>query len=134
MGTDDVAYCAGLYEGEGTVGTYISKEGTYWSKERRKYRTKPERAVIGLRIRMTDLFPLQLFQDTFDAGYLGGPYKNGGKDSPEHYKDVYFYQVQNFEHVQYIMVHLWPWLSRRRKDQYAKAVKQFLAFGKEGVS
>lgn len=109
---ESVIYCAGLYEGEGHVSSYL-RGG--------------KRHYMQLIITMCDLEPLERFADTFDIGQyqvgsLGGPYtKNGGTNKKPFYKLRY----SNFEHVQFVVAAIWPWLSPRRKEQYVDAVNKW---------
>ncbi|MGH7791686.1 MAG: hypothetical protein ACREOB_05150 [Thermodesulfobacteriota bacterium] len=122
---DWIGYCAGLYEGEGTVGCYSNtlKAGTKNGLSRygkQRYRKKDlDQTKISLRIGMTDLTPLELFRDTMDSGSIRGPYSYRDK------KLIYVYSVRKFEDVQYIIAVLWPYLSERRRQQYTDGVKKF---------
>jgi hypothetical protein len=110
MNKIDLAYCAGLYEGEGTVYTNIIKN---------KYR------YLNLAIVMSDLEPLYFFADTVDVGRLNGPYNLNYKDGLIR-KQRYRYYISGFEKVQYVIAMMWPWLSPRRKEQYKRAVTVYL--------
>lgn len=136
MNRENVAYCAGLFEGEGTVGTYIRRP-TEYLHENGRYYTYKSRSKIQLKIAMTDSSPLYIFADTFDRGSLLGPYKirhtvHGKKVEETGYKDRYHFEAWGFQGVQYIMAIIWPWLSLRRKEQYKKAVKIYLDFKRGG--
>jgi hypothetical protein len=117
MNKEDLAYCAGLYEGEGTVYTNLIKG---------KYR------YINLAIVMSDLEPLYLFADTVNVGRLNGPYNLNYKDGLIR-KERYRYYASGFEKVQYIIAMIWPWLSPRRKEQYERAVIRCLTGAGESM-
>lgn len=124
MDKEGLAYCAGLYEGEGTVGCYISKSSNLTRPNGKIYVQGPRRQ-IRLSIRMSDLEPLYYFADITNAGKLSGPHytKLGNKS-------MYMYRAFTFEHVQYIMTLLWSHLSPRRKEQFKLAVTKYLEFGR----
>jgi len=102
---EDVAYLAGLYEGEGTFWL----ERFYWVKGEKRVRQTPQ---PRLRIVMTDVEPLERIHLTF-GGNLHGPYRNG-KDE---YKRVYIWSVQSQVKVKELKELMWPWLSPRRRKQ-----------------
>lgn len=99
---DEIAWCAGIYEGEGFIG-HGKKNGT----------------SVQLIIPMTDLEPLQEFQRITGVGKVVGPYPCYFKG--KRVKDKWVYGCYNFEHTQYLIAMFWNYLSPRRRDQ-AKAV------------
>ena len=109
---EDVAWAAGLFEGEGTCGAYY---GTFLTKagERRPRKTAQAQLAIG----MTDLEPLEKFKETFGFGSIHGPYEVSGGTKP-----AYKYYVNKREHVQAILAAIYPWLSPRRREQVAQAL------------
>jgi hypothetical protein len=107
----DVAWAAGLYEGEGTCH---SGYGTYRYKGELRSRKTP---TYQLRIAMTDLEPLQKFQETFGVGVINGPYMSAKSTKP-----AWHYSVTGYERTQAIIAAIWPWLSPRRKDQALKCL------------
>ncbi len=110
---EERAYCAGLFEGEGsisfTTGIPLLKSGE---------RGNPYRG-IQLRIEMTDREPLELFGNMMGMGTLAGPFPRNRKIP------IYRYRVTGFEKVQYAICQLWFWLSPRRKEQISKALKSY---------
>lgn len=108
----DVAWAAGLFEGEGTCGSYY---GTYVSKAGKRYSRKTPQAQLA--IGMTDLEPLEKFRDTFGFGAIHGPYEVRGGTKP-----AYKYYVNKREHVQAILAAIYPWLSPRRRAQVAQTL------------
>jgi hypothetical protein len=108
----DIAYCAGLFEGEGCVGAYDKKRLHYkW-------------CCVTLKIRMTDVEPLYTFADTFDLGKIYGPLKNRGLGS----KDYYQYSLDTYDNIDCIMVQIYPWLSPRRREQWRAAKEKYLSY------
>jgi hypothetical protein len=110
----DLAYCAGLFEGEGNIHfstqSRVLRDGS---------RGRPCRN-LSLTIQMTDLYPLASFEEMLDIGVITGPQKKAGNR-----KDVYQFRVSGFEDVQYIIASIWQWLSPRRKEQAADALSKF---------
>ncbi|MGH7792995.1 MAG: hypothetical protein ACREOB_11840, partial [Thermodesulfobacteriota bacterium] len=125
-----IAYCAGLYEGEGTVHTDIrtkkagSKAGL-GKYERRYYRQSDSNVrQITLKIAMCDLIPLELFRDTMDAGNIRGPYKR----SNDNWKDIYVYTIGSYKEILHVKDLIWPYLSERRKEQFEAEIDKYESF------
>ena len=97
------AYCAGLYEGEGSINFYKSRG----------------RRAIRINIQMTDRQPLELFQDFMGVGTIYGPYQRGAL------KPIFQYQAHGFEAVQFIVCNIWSWLTERREHQIVNAFKNY---------
>jgi len=118
MWTDqrDLAYCAGLFEGEGNIQFFKQqnklKDGSYG----RSFRS------LQLKIEMTDKEPLIRFGESLAIGKVSGPYIK-----PDNRKSTYTFSVTKFEHVQYVISSIWYWLSPRRKEQISKALKSYLS-------
>jgi hypothetical protein len=110
---EELAYAAGLYEGEGTVcasyGTFLTKSGE------RRPRQSPG---FQLKIGMTDLEPLERFQEAVGFGTIYGPYEK----KQIGWKPYYHYSVDSFEKTQAAIAMLWSWLSPRRREQAAAAL------------
>ena len=113
--SDDVAYCAGLFEGEGSFGvtrTYTKRSGV------KALRKAP---YVILQIQMTDLEPLQKFVTVF-GGYINGPYTPGGylPGGRKASKPKPFYKaiIQKRENVYGAVNLMWKYLSPRRKEQW----------------
>lgn len=107
------AYCAGLYEGEGSI-SFITKMNRG---------TTPTRS-IRLSISMTDLYPLELFQDFIEVGTIYGPYASFRPGN----KSTYLYQVYKYKDVLHVVSNIWYWLSPRRKEQIEKTMDAYSAF------
>lgn len=98
MNREDLAWAAGLFEGEGNVGLFQSR----WSR---------------LGITSTDRDVLEKFQAVFPAmGRIYGPYDQG-------HKPFWSWQVSKFEHVQAIIAGIWPWLCSRRRARAADVLR-----------
>jgi hypothetical protein len=97
----EVAYCAGLFEGEGCILT--TKQG--W----------PVIAIV-----MTDREPLEQFER-----YMGGAIAPTPKTPRQpHHKIQYSYRAYSWRDVIRIGEQLYPWLSPRRQEQVDKVLRQ----------
>lgn len=103
-------YCAGLYEGEGTIHTRI-----------RKSVRKSGLSQILIRINMTDKEPLDRFLEYIQVGKVHGPdlYNTHGN------KPFWRYDCWRMDEVQYIIDTISPWLSPRRLAQIAEEVSWY---------
>ena len=91
--TQELAWAAGLFEGEGSI---FNGGGTSTS----------------VALAMTDLDVVEKFQK---AVQLPVPiYKRTRRDA---YKDVFEWRTARFEYAQALIAMLWPWLGTRRKQQ-----------------
>ena len=96
--TETVAWTAGLFEGEGCIGTARNK--------------KKRASTPRLQLSMTDEDVVRRFGESLRLGRVNGPYRGkGGR------KDHWSWNVTSFEKVQAIVAMFWPWLGRRRKDR-----------------
>ena len=106
----DLAYAAGLYEGEGSC--VVNKcTRTLSTGERKDY------PIARLTIAMTDLEPLERFQEALGMGVIYGPYAKGA------HKPVYHCHIEGLEKVRQAAYRMMPWLSSRRKDQIMKVLE-----------
>lgn len=106
-------YCAGLFEGEGSIRSY---------QQRDKYNSYY--AYIGLSVDMTDLEPLELFEDIMQVGKIYGPYYRTNKEA----KPIYRYYVASYQEVKYVVDSIYGWLSTRRKLQCDTALSNYLKY------
>jgi hypothetical protein len=105
----NIAYCAGLFEGEGNFGSekyYVKRCGT-------KSPRKTPYAFI--QIAMTDVEPLERIKELFPAARLTGPY------SYKNYKPVYRLVLKDREQLYYAVNEMWQYLSPRRRQQWREA-------------
>lgn len=103
MTREEIAYVAGLYEGEGNV-----------------CRRKDYRNVI-LSIRMTDREPLEKVLEYTTIGSVTGPHKSTGPTKGREYTPIYSYKVYG-SNVQAFIAMVWSHLSPRRKAQARAAL------------
>lgn len=99
---EQLAWAAGLFEGEGCLSTRGKSVNIL-----RKYR---DRGLVAA-MKMTDEDVIFRFKQIVGVGNITGPYNKIGK------KTWWVWQAGSFEHVQALIAILWPWLCRRRKDR-----------------
>ena len=116
---EELAYVAGLFEGEGTV--YTVTGGRYKTKTSEGIRKTPR---IQLAISMTDYSPLEQVVDCLGFGKIYGPYWNSS--GPRNYPS-YHLRYHSFEKVQAIIAAIWEWLSPRRQEQCVEALRTYHA-------
>lgn len=110
MNNEDIAYAAGLYEGEGCVSGHpggLSPNGKRYMR-------------IAITIKMTDREPLERFVQCVGHGKIYGPYIGAPPRKP-----AYMMQISGAKNVAAVMEAILPWLSPRRKQQYMAAVGRF---------
>lgn len=96
----DIAYAAGLFEGEGSVH---GRKG------------HGARAAVS----MSDREPLVRLQETF-GGNLRGPYRRKGAKAC--HKALYVWALCGWDPVEELFRQLAPWLSPRRTKQFERAL------------
>ena len=107
----NIGYITGLFEGEGSVGYYISK-----LKNGNQYRK------IKLEISMTDEFPVELFWDIVGVGKL---YDFASYQGNKH---IYRFVAHTYEDVQHIVCLMWQYLSPRRQEQCRKTLNDYVNY------
>lgn len=106
----DIAYLAGLYEGEGTL--HVARY--YWVNGEKRLRKTPQ---PKMRITMTDKEPLERVQKTI-GGRINGPYQyKKGPESVEHYKQFWILEFDSPGFVREICSSIKKYLSPRRLSQ-----------------
>ena len=111
------AWCAGLYEGEGSMASYLRTTSSKW-------RPQP---TIRLGIDMTDLEPLETFEDIMQLGKIYGPYHRNNKIA----KPMYRYHTDVLSEITTILGRISWWLSPRRKEQATLIVSRYLNWREE---
>ena len=96
MNAIDIAWAAGVYEGEGSL-----------------VRDKRKRATYNLTIKMTDLDILQRFQSVFNLGSIR-PVATPHQLSNPHWKPAWVYLVSNRPAISKILTAMLPYLGIRR--------------------
>lgn len=93
---ENLAWAAGLFEGEGTFSTRLSG--------------KVDRGLIA-KVKMSDEDAVRRFYKIIRVGNVTGPYTIPKK------KPVWIWQTGSFEGVQLTIALLWEWLCSRRRSR-----------------
>lgn len=96
--TYDIAWAAGLFEGEGSIVCYPIPR-----------RINSIRTSLSLQ--MSDQDVVRRFGEIVGCGSLLGPYK--GQRSGN--KDKFLWQAQNFRDCMYVLGQIYPYLGERRR-------------------
>lgn len=109
---EELAWCAGFFDGEGNVGAYDRKKGDY---------IQPR---LILQIAQTDSFVLERFAKAVGVGNLTGPYK------PKTLKSsVYWcYRIEGMNNVQHVVALMWNWLSPQKQGDAIVAMNRARAW------
>jgi hypothetical protein len=105
-------YCAGLFEGEGSITSYLKKG---------KAKMYP---TIQFVVDMTDIEPLDLFEDIMQVGKIYGPYYRLS-DRQYKAKGIYRYQIGKLAEIKHTVSAIYDWLSPRRKEQCDTAINNY---------
>jgi len=105
MSDAEIAYCAGLFEGEGCI-VFTKVMG---GKDKRIPYFYPCLTIV-----MSDREPLERFQSVFPVFRISKPYlpPNGLNKKP-----LYTLRSSNHDAVRGAVEAMWPWLSPRRQGQ-----------------
>lgn len=107
---ENIAWAAGLFEGEGCVGVYSKPSG---SRGPRKGPT--------MKITMTDRDVLDKFHGIVGVGSISGPQRHKGK---EHHKEFWSWACNGTEKVQALLAAFWPFLCSRRQAKAADVIRE----------
>jgi hypothetical protein len=117
MTKEQIAWVAGVFEGEGTF-TYRTYSGT-------------GRRQITLRVVMTDLDVIKRLHTTTGIGNLYGPYVSKQlKQDGTNRKSSYHWAITTQSDVVALGNALYPWLGERRKAKFLE-IKAFYEEGKQ---
>jgi hypothetical protein len=99
---EDIAWAAGIFDGEGSTSTYIPKK-----------RNGPRRQMALSQGGPHGQHPpvLTRFQQIVGIGNVTGPYRDG----------LYYWKTTRMEGVDAVGAMLWPYLSREKRAQFAAA-------------
>jgi len=106
---EELAWAAGFFDGEGSIGGYSNPEEAHISFVLRVYQT--ERTTLD-----------RFHKAVLDIGAVNGPYFR--QDRKEHHKPAYMYSVCGHPQVQAVIALLWPFLSQPKKNQTRKALRR----------
>jgi hypothetical protein len=111
MTDTELAWAAGLFDGEGSVSIKQPSSGI---------RSNGQKWHSGHQIRVTiqqnDDEVLKRFQAAVEIGTIYGPYTR--PPSVRHRNPYYQYQAHGIEAVKVIWKALWPYLSTVKRDQF----------------
>lgn len=102
---EQLAWAAGLFEGEGSFGFYSSK-------------SVPRKVVARLTI--TDEDVIRHFHSVISLGRIYGPHITAKGTKP-----AWTWTTTTFEEAQAVIALLWGWLGARRKNTAKKALIQY---------
>jgi hypothetical protein len=111
----EIAWIAGLFEGEGSVGVYYNKRGT---------------AAVRLTIAQKTDEVLVRCYEILNMGHVYGPYRIKGSQ-------LMLWAVSNIEDVYKVIQLIYPWLSQKRQVQcdvvveYIKTTPKFKRLNKD---
>lgn len=104
---ENIAWAAGLFEGEGCVGVYSKPDGA----------RGPRKAPV-MKISMTDLDVLEKFQRIVGFGKIHGPTI---RRQPNH-KPVWSWSCGGTEKVQALLAAFWSYLCARRQAKAQEVI------------
>lgn len=108
----DIAWAAGLFEGEGSILCAY------------RLGRRPGRTMPRLSMGSTDLDILERFAATV-GGKVKGPYRPNGSKTPTSRKDIYCWRVETVRETQRILRLFWPYLGERRRAKAAEAIASY---------
>jgi hypothetical protein len=103
---EEIAWAAGLFEGEGCI---------YMVQQKAKVLRS-----IRLSVLMTDRDIVQRFRDVVDCGSVSGERRFGR----EHHKPTYVWLICNRRDVERILLDFLPWLGERRTAKANEALAE----------
>ena len=109
---DDIAWAAGLFEGEGCISVGSKRRPTHAPR---------------VSLSTTDEDVVRRFAVIVRCGRVSGPHRKGK------YKPFWLWKTGTFEHFQYIVCLLWYWLCNRRR-QRAKEILFIVGPIKSGLN
>jgi hypothetical protein len=113
---EDLAWAAGLFEGEGCVHVGVRKSGTH---------------VLRLVLSMTDRDVVERMGQIMSVGRVYEVPKHATWQG--HWKTQYRWVVDRADHIQAALAMFWPWLGDRRRAKAREALAAFRAgVGKGG--
>jgi len=96
----DLAWAAGLFEGEGSMSVSRIEDKRYITGESFKG---------SARLTMTDLDVVERFHAIVGLGQVNGPYQRG------EYQPIWVWNTARFEHVQALIAMFWNHFGERRR-------------------
>src|ERR1700744_662652 len=104
---NDIAWAAGLFEGEGSVRYEGKRQHTLYLSMGSADKDVIDRfvAIVG--------------------GHVKGPYRGQGRKTPAHYKLMYQWQMAGLRQVTEILDAFWPYLGERRRAKAADSIADY---------
>lgn len=102
---DEIVWSAGFFDGEGHIGIHRGghSQGPW------------KRTDLYLTISQCDRYVLDRFHSAVGVGKVTGPFVRSYRNPNE--RDVFYYQLTRFEHVQAVVAMLWDFLSPVKRNQ-----------------
>ena len=107
-----MAWAAGLFEGEGSIQVPGKRSN------------RPGNRLPWLSMGSADKDMLDRFA-ALVGGKVRGPYRGQGKNTPEHYRPMYHWQLMGIERIQLVLREFWPYLGERRRARAADAIASY---------
>lgn len=107
----EIAWAAGLFEGEGSILVAMKHD-------------RPGKSCPSLSMGSVDRDVLDRFARVA-GGKVYGPYKGQGRRTPEHYRPIYQWKLTGIERVQAVLREFWPYLGERRQARAADAIASY---------
>lgn len=112
----DIAWAAGLFEGEGHISII-------------RVKARPDSLhLIRLGITMTDRDVLGRFCATVECGRVTGPHTF---NRPAHHKPIYRWAIGNRKDVERILLAFLPWLGERRSAKAQEMLAEIARLDRE---
>ena len=112
MSREDLAWAAGLFDGEGCVTAL----------RRRFPNGAPRKVGISVKVLMTDREPLDRLCEAIGLGKVFGPYQPSGHGK----RPRFTWSVQTFQESQAAIAMMWPWPTTAKKEKYVRVAREVL--------
>jgi len=109
MNKEELAWAAGFFDGEGSIGTYFNRPHVDGSQGS---------GTTRLTITQKDRRPLDRFREAVGVGSV-----TQRQPDAQHDYGMYALQVVKRAGVHQIIWLLWPWLSEPKREQIERACK-----------
>jgi hypothetical protein len=109
----ELAWAAGFFDGEGTIGSYTSASQSGLGNPKR---------YIALKVTQVDKRPLFRFQAAMGIGTIHA-HRPAGRGI------IHTLEVQGLQNTQVIVAKIWPWLSEPKRLQIVEAFTRYHAWG-----
>ena len=102
----ELAWAAGFFDGEGSVGCYETENGSKFRSPR-----------LNLQVCQTSPDVLIRFANAVGVGRVRGPYGPKAANSSPYWS----YGTEAFQNVQQVVASLWPMLSQQKRDDIRRS-------------